>query len=182
MTDLTAALAKLHAMRAAQTAAAVPQAAPAVSAAPAAEPAAPAASSGQSFAARLLQRANATRTVLAAAEPAPTHAAPAQTALLFQPPESPPELQERAPELVQAVHNLAAALYAAEPGLDNFLADIHKALRAEPELTHIMSDDQIAVVYQAQIAHSKVAVVPAKAKAPSKAKAAAAKAISDDDM
>lgn len=179
MTDLTAALAKLHAMRAAQNA----PAAPTAPAAPAAEPAAPATSSGQSFAARLLQRANATRTVLAAAEPAPTQAAPTQqTALLFQPPESPPELQERAPELVQAVHNLAAALYAAEPGLDNFLADIHKALRSEPELTHIMSDDQIAVVYQAQIAHSKIAVVPAKAKAPSKAKAAAAKAISDDDM
>lgn len=176
MTDLTAALAKLHAMRAAQNA-------PAAPAAPAAEPAAPAASSSPSLAARLLQRANATRTVLAAAEPAPTQAAPTQqTALLFQPPESPPELQERAPELVQAVHNLAAALYAAEPGLDNFLADIHKALRSEPELTHIMSDDQIAVVYQAQIAHSKIAVVPAKAKAPSKAKAAAAKAISDDDM
>lgn len=179
MTDLTAALAKLHAMRAAQNA----PAAPAAPATPATEPAVPAASSDQSFAARLLQRANATRTVLAAAEPAPTQAAPTQqTALLFQPPESPPELQERAPELVQAVHNLAAALYAAEPGLDNFLADIHKALRSEPELTHIMSDDQIAVVYQAQIAHSKIAVVPAKAKAPSKAKAAAAKAISDDDM
>ena len=179
MTDLTAALAKLHAMRAAQNA----PAAPTAPTAPTTEPAAPAASSDQSFAARLLQRANATRTVLAAAEPAPTQAAPTQqTALLFQPPESPPELQERAPELVQAVHNLAAALYAAEPGLDNFLADIHKALRSEPELTHIMSDDQIAVVYQAQIAHSKIAVVPAKAKAPSKAKVAAAKAISDDDM
>lgn len=173
--DLAAAMAKLQAMRAAK------EQPPAQVPAKSEEPAAPPAPAAGSLAARLLAKANATRQLAA---PAPV-AAPASmqpTLLPFVPPSVAPELQERAPELVQAVFKLAEALHAQEPGMDFFLKDIHKALRGEPELLHVMTDEQIEAVYQAQIAHSKIAVVPGKAKAPSKSKAALAKATSDDDM
>lgn len=94
-----------------------------------------------------------------------------------------PELKERCAELVAACQNLAQALLQQEPQLGQFLADIHEHLRAEPELMHIMTDEQIAATYQGFIAQSGKAIIAAKPKsAAAKAKAIALKEAEDDGL
>ena len=92
-----------------------------------------------------------------------------------------PELAQRCEPLVAACQSLADALLQQEPTLGSFLADIHEHLRAEPELMHIMSDEQIAAVYKGFIAQSGKQVIATKAKKAT-AKAIALKEAEDDGL
>lgn len=91
------------------------------------------------------------------------------------------ELRERCPELATACQSLADALLQQEPALGGFLADIHEHLRAEPELMHILTDEQIAATYKGFIAQSGKQIIAPKAKAASK-KAIAMKEAEDDGL
>lgn len=93
------------------------------------------------------------------------------------------ELRERCPELAAACQSLATALLQQEPQLGQFLADIHEHLRAEPELMHILTDEQIAATYKGFIAQSGKQILAAKPKsAAAKAKAIALKEAEDDGL
>ena len=91
------------------------------------------------------------------------------------------ELRERCPELAAACQSLADALLAQEPALGSFLADIHEHLRAEPELMHILTDEQIAATYKGFIAQSGKAIIAAKPKSAAAAKKAIALKEAEDD-
>ena len=94
-----------------------------------------------------------------------------------------PELGQRCSALEAACQTLADELLLAEPQLGDFLADIHEHLRAEPELMHILTDEQIAAVYQGFIAQSGKSIATVKPKKPATAaKIALAQGVSDDDM
>ena len=91
------------------------------------------------------------------------------------------ELRERCPELAAACQSLATALLQQEPQLGQFLADIHEHLRAEPELMHILTDEQIAATYKGFIAQSGKAIIAAKPKSAAAAKKAIALKEAEDD-
>lgn len=91
------------------------------------------------------------------------------------------ELRERCPELAAACQSLATALLAQEPQLGSFLADIHEHLRAEPELMHILTDEQIAATYKGFIAQSGKSIIAAKPKSAAAAKKAIALKEAEDD-
>lgn len=110
--------------------------------------------------------------VLPAKEPKPPFVAPAN-----------PELEQRAPELQVAVTELARALHEEVPGIGNFLQEIQTAIRGEPELMHILNDEQIDALYQGLVREAGLQIAPSEQK---RAKAAARKAakveVADDDM
>ena len=91
------------------------------------------------------------------------------------------ELRERCPELAAACQSLATALLQQEPQLGQFLADIHEHLRAEPELMHILTDEQIAATYKGFIAQSGKQIVAGKPKSAAAAKKAIAMKEAEDD-
>jgi len=62
-----------------------------------------------------------------------------------------------------------------------FLADIHEHLRAEPELMHILTDEQIAATYKGFIAQSGKQIIAAKPKSAAAAKKAIAMKEAEDD-
>lgn len=81
------------------------------------------------------------------------------------------QLEDDKPALCSAVRELCAALHEQEDGIPFWLDKVHEQLRVAPELVHMLSDEQIAAIYQSTIKQSNVAIMPtAKAKA-SKAKA-----------
>lgn len=113
-------------------------------------------------------------------------AAEAERIASLPPPKAPelactPELRERCPELAAACQSLATALLQQEPALGGFLADIHEHLRAEPELMHILTDEQIAATYKGFIAQSGKAIIAAKPKSAAAAKKAIAMKEAEDD-
>lgn len=111
-------------------------------------------------------------------EPAPPPPQPERKVLATS-----PELGQRCIALEAACQTLADELLLAEPQLGDFLADIHEHLRAEPELMHILTDEQIAAVYQGFIAQSGKSIATVKPKKPATAaKIALAQGVSDDDM
>lgn len=91
------------------------------------------------------------------------------------------ELRERCPELAAACQSLATALLQQEPQLGQFLANIHEHLRAEPELMHILTDEQIAATYKGFIAQSGKSIIAAKPKSAAAAKKAIAMKEAEDD-
>lgn len=91
------------------------------------------------------------------------------------------ELRERCPELATACQSLATAMLQQEPQLGQFLADIHEHLRAEPELMHILTDEQIAATYKGFIAQSGKQIIAAKPKSAAAAKKAIALKEAEDD-
>lgn len=92
------------------------------------------------------------------------------------------ELRERCPELATACQSLADALLQQEPQLGQFLADIHEHLRAEPELMHILTDEQIAATYKGFIAQSGKQIIAGKPKSAASKKAIAMKEAEDDGL
>lgn len=136
--------------------------------------------------AELLAQATANRAAAKAAEPAPIpgpYALPGGKANTepFREPAVDPQLAASHPKLVDSVRTLAQALHDAAPGYTAFLQDIHTHLRAEPELIHILTDDQRAAIYQANLRQRNVEIVAAKTK--TKATAAVLKqTVDDSDM
>lgn len=124
--------------------------------------AAPAASSPLAASAALTARVAAT----AAPAPAP---APVQQPLLPAP--VLPSSDALPKELADAVQSLATALHNTEPGIDQWLELIHEQLRACPELTHILSPEQVRAVCSGWLAKTQTAVVASASKARSGAKA-----------
>ena len=113
-------------------------------------------------------------------------AAEAERIANLPPPKAPelactPELRERCPELAAACQSLATALLQQEPQLGQFLADIHEHLRAEPELMHILTDEQIAATYKGFIAQSGKQIIAGKPKSAAAAKKAIAMKEAEDD-
>ena len=122
----------------------------------------------------------------AALKAAAEAAAEAERIANLPPPKAPElackdELRERCPELAAACQSLATALLAQEPQLGSFLADIHEHLRAEPELMHILTDEQIAATYKGFIAQSGKQIIAAKPKSAAAAKKAIAMKEAEDD-
>lgn len=122
----------------------------------------------------------------AALKAAAEAAAEAERIANLPPPKAPElackdELRERCPELAAACQSLATALLAQEPQLGSFLADIHEHLRAEPELMHILTDEQIAATYKGFIAQSGKSIIAAKPKSAAAAKKAIAMKEAEDD-
>ena len=143
-----------------------------------AQPAAPASSNPVALA-MLAKKAAALK---AAAEAQ----AEAERVAALPPPKAPElackdELRERCPELAAACQSLATALLQQEPQLGQFLADIHEHLRAEPELMHILTDEQIAATYKGFIAQSGKSIIAAKPKSAAAAKKAIALKEAEDD-
>lgn len=183
MRDLASALAKLKAMKpeGAGSDAAEPAVAPSgaetrspADAGTGAVPAVPAAGAVPGASALLgLSAAMTARTAVAAAPaPAPS-TAPAQGAQQqLLPAPTLPSSEALPKELADAVQSLANALHAQEPGIDSWLERIHEQLRAYPELTHILTPEQVRAVCSGWLAKTQTAVVASASKARSGAKAA----------
>ena len=122
----------------------------------------------------------------AAKAPAPTAPAPAP-APTSKPREYPmpvgtPEVEQSHPDLCEATRKLAEELEQEQDGIRYWLDRVHEQLRQQPELVHMLTDDQASALYGAIIARSNIAIVPEKAKAASKAKGAPKVKLSDADM
>lgn len=95
-----------------------------------------------------------------------------------------PELAERDPKLAESCQNLANALWEQEPEIGGFLDAIHEQLRAEPELMHILTEEQIRAVYTGFIAQSGKQLASSKSKSkstPTSAQKAILAASTEDD-
>lgn len=94
-----------------------------------------------------------------------------------------PQLEEAKPELQAAVTALAEALHNEVPGIGGFLQEIQVAVRSEPELLHLLNDEQIDSLYQGLIRESGIQIAPnAQKRAKAATKKAAKVEVSDDDM
>lgn len=143
-------------------------------------PAQPAAPAGNPVALAMLAKKAAALKAAAEAQ------AEAERIANLPPPKAPElackdELRERCPELATACQSLATALLQQEPQLGQFLADIHEHLRAEPELMHILTDEQIAATYKGFIAQSGKQIIAGKPKSAAAAKKAIAMKEAEDD-
>ena len=90
------------------------------------------------------------------------------------------DFESEHPELCEATRKLADELEA-EQDIRYWLDRVHEQLRQQPELVHMLTDDQASALYAGIIARSQMAIVPEKAKAKPKAKAAKVQ-LSDEDM
>lgn len=117
--------------------------------------------------ATLLARAKvasqASASVVQAPPPKPDYALPTGT-----------ELMEADQALLcEGIRSLCTALHEQEEGISDWLHKVHEQLRVAPELAHMLTDEQVSVLYKSIIKQSNVAIVPAaKAKAKPKAKPA----------
>ena len=91
------------------------------------------------------------------------------------------DFESEHPELCEATRKLADELEAEQDGIRYWLDRVHEQLRQQPELVHMLTDDQASALYAGIIARSQMAIVPEKAKAKPKAKAAKVQ-LSDEDM
>lgn len=91
------------------------------------------------------------------------------------------DFESEHPELCEATRKLADELEAEQDGIRYWLDRVHEQLRQQPELVHMLTDDQASALYAGIIARSQMTIVPEKAKAKPKAKAAKVQ-LSDDDM
>lgn len=113
----------------------------------------------------LLARAKAasqvSASVVQAPPPKPDYALPTGT-----------ELMEADQALLcEGIRSLCTALHEQEEGISDWLHKVHEQLRVAPELAHMLTDEQVSVLYKSIIKQSNVAIVPAaKAKAKPKAK------------
>lgn len=67
-------------------------------------------------------------------------------------------------KVLAKLESLSIALEHSAPDIANYLLDISTDLRTHPELTHLLSDEQISPVYQAALQLSGETIVAAKAK------------------
>lgn len=91
------------------------------------------------------------------------------------------DFESEHPDLCEATRKLADELEAEQDGIRYWLDRVHEQLRQQPELVHMLTDDQASSLYAGIIARSQMAIVPEKAKAKPKAKAAKVQ-LSDEDM
>jgi len=91
------------------------------------------------------------------------------------------DFESEHPELCEAARKLADELEAEQDGIRYWLDRVHEQLRQQPELVHMLTDDQASALYAGIIARSQMTIVPEKAKAKPKAKAAKVQ-LSDEDM
>ena len=91
------------------------------------------------------------------------------------------DFESEHPELCEATRKLADELEAEQDGIRYWLDRVHEQLRQQPELVHMLTDDQASALYAGIIARSQMTIVPEKAKAKPKAKAAKVQ-LSDEDM
>lgn len=121
----------------------------------------------------------------AAKAPAPTAPAPAPAPTSkpreYQMPVGTPEVEQSHPDLCEATRKLAEELEQEQDGIRYWLDRVHEQLRQQPELVHMLTDDQASALYGAIIARSNIVIVPEKAKAKPKARAAKVQ-LSDEDM
>lgn len=93
------------------------------------------------------------------------------------------QLEQDKPDLCNSIRELNAALIEQEDGILFWLTKVHEQLRGNPELVHMLTDDQQAAIYQSMIAQSRVQIIApkaSKAKAPKTPKIAAGSASLDD--
>lgn len=93
------------------------------------------------------------------------------------------QLEQDKPELCASIRELNTALVEQEDGIQFWLTKVHEQLRVNPELVHMLTDEQQAAIYQSMIAQSRVQIVApkaGKAKAPKTPKVAAGSASLDD--
>lgn len=113
--------------------------------------------------ARAKAASQASASVVQAPPPKPDYALPTGT-----------ELMEADQALLcEGIRSLCTALHEQEEGISGWLHKVHEQLRVAPELAHMLTDEQVSVLYKSIIKQSNVAIVPAaKAKAKPKAKPA----------
>lgn len=111
--------------------------------------------------ARAKVASQASASVVQAPPPKPDYALPAGT-----------ELMEADQALLcEGIRSLCTALHEQEEGISGWLHKVHEQLRVAPELAHMLTDEQVSVLYKSIIKQSNVSIVPAaKAKAKPKAK------------
>ena len=68
-------------------------------------------------------------------------------------------------EFFQRVADLQQALDDAEPGLAGHVQKIHQDLQKMPELVHVLTDEQIAVIVSGLRVQSGISITTAKPKA-----------------
>jgi hypothetical protein len=169
MPELTVAQ-RMAALKAAKSGA---QSAPTTQAQPTAQPVA-----GKKSLAELMQEVQNARSIsgaqalAAAPEPAPKQAAPL--------PYGSAEFEATHTELCDATRKLAQELESEQQDINYWLDRVHEQLRQQPELLHMLSDEQTRALYRGIIARSKVVIVPEKAKPASKARSAKASASIDE--
>lgn len=132
-------------------------------------------------AAEMLAAFKAAQAAKAPVAPAPAPA-PAAKPREYPMPVGTPEVEQSHPDLCEATRKLAEELEQEQDGIRYWLDRVHEQLRQQPELVHMLTDDQASALYGAIIARSNIAIVPEKAKAASKAKGAPKVKLSDADM
>lgn len=96
----------------------------------------------------------------------------AQAKPAFKPPIGTEDFEANHPDLCEATRKLASELHEEQDGIRFWLDRVHEQLRMNPELLHMLTDEQASALYRGIIYRSQVTIVPEKAKA-SKPKAAA---------
>jgi hypothetical protein len=89
-----------------------------------------------------------------------------------------PKLAELLPKLKQ----VEDALLAADPKLPNHLKEIHKYLIQFEELAHLLSEEQISVIMDAQQKVTGIRLAQETAKGTGKASAKSLKGVTADDL
>ena len=85
--------------------------------------------------------------------------------------EQPAVAEQPAPEniplndLLQYISSLRHDLTSENPQIEMYMSIIHKKMVEYPELVHLLSDEDIAVVYQAALKQSNTVLIKQKAKA-----------------
>lgn len=73
------------------------------------------------------------------------------------------------PSLIKCLQDLEQELKSTAPNINNYLQLIHNDLKSSPELTYILSDEQIGAIYKATMISSNTVLVADKVKAAKKA-------------
>lgn len=92
------------------------------------------------------------------------------------------EVEAAHPDLCEATRSLCSALEEANDGMLYWLDRCHEQLRGNPELIHMLSDEQTRVLYRAAIARSGIKIVPEKAPKAKAAKGTGKVQATIDDM
>lgn len=82
-------------------------------------------------------------------------------------------------QVIEQIETLRSQLLANNPGMPMMLRTIHTALKKDPEIVTLLSDEQIGIIVNGLMKQTQTAIVSASVKAPAKK---ALKALTVDDL
>ena len=78
------------------------------------------------------------------------------------------QVPEYVPYVLAKLQQLDNILQEDAPGIENFMLDIANDMKLYPDLVHILTDEEIAPLYQAMVVQSGIQIVAEKTKKSSK--------------